>query len=102
MRQSVRLMSAGTGCGLLGWPLWIVTIQCLEMLPANARPALVEAIASGLAPLLPGMIYLARRFDTQGAKGLGWVALGMLLGIAVPVALFVGLLALLGPLVPRG
>ena len=93
MKQSIRLASIGLGYGLLGWPFWILAIESLDALPTNARPPFIEAVVSGVALLLPSMIYLAWRFDNHGAKGLGWV---------VPIVLFIGLLLLLGPLVPRG
>ena len=101
MKQRIGLFFAGLGTALLGWPLWMYTIQWLDRLPGNATPAPIPAIVSGAALLLPGLIYLAWRFDKHGRKGLAWAALGMVFGVVLPVALFIGLLSLLGPF-PRG
>ncbi|MDR3446994.1 MULTISPECIES: hypothetical protein [unclassified Dyella] len=102
MKQAVRLTLTGLACGVIGWPCWLAAIGFLESLPANARPDPVSAIVTGAALLLPGLIFLAWRFDKHGAKGLGWAVFGVCLGTVLPVALFVGLLMLIGPITPRG
>jgi hypothetical protein len=102
MKQALRTTLTGLGFGMAGWPCWLAAIGFLQSLPANATPDPVSAIVTGAALLLPGLIFLAWRFDKHGVKAIGWAALGVCLGTMLPAALFLGLLMLVGPMVPRG
>jgi hypothetical protein len=102
VRQRIRTVCAGVVWGLLGYLSFFIAAGLLDSLPLNAKPEPMGSIATGLAWLLPGVAHMAWRFDRNGTKGFGWVLFGVLLGLAIPLGLFMSLAWLVGPLLPRG
>jgi hypothetical protein len=99
VKQRLKTICAGIGWGFLGYPIFNMVIKFPNLFYV---PRTVGTIILCLAWFLPGAIHIARRLHRYGSKGIGWALFGVFWGLAIPLGVFVGFLALVVPLIPRG
>jgi hypothetical protein len=89
---------AGLAFAALGWCALYAVGSLMSTVSTQAIPPYGASILLGCVLLLPGLAYLAWSHDRHRTWGLGYKLAGLLFGLVVPVALFIGLLSL----VPHG